>query len=35
MVMACDQPGRQLPEYQGRLDRVLKKVLADAPPAAR
>ena len=35
MVTACDQDGHQLPEYQGRLDHVLDKVLADAPPDTR
>jgi hypothetical protein len=35
MVTALDRDGRQLPDYQGRLDLVLEKVLADAPPEAR
>jgi hypothetical protein len=35
MVTASDGNGRQLPDYQGRLDLVLEKVLADAPPGAK
>jgi hypothetical protein len=34
-VTVLDPDGRQLPEYQGRIDAVLEKVLADAPPEAR
>jgi hypothetical protein len=34
-LLAFDEGGKQLPEYQGRLDAVLEKALADAPPAAR
>jgi hypothetical protein len=34
-VTAFDRDGRQMPEYQGRLDHVLEKILADTPPEAR
>jgi hypothetical protein len=34
-VAVFDKDGRQLPDYQGRLDAVLEKVLADAPPGTR
>ena len=31
MVMAFDQNGQQMPEYQGSLDEVQAKILADYP----
>jgi hypothetical protein len=34
-VMAFDRDGRQLPEYRGRLDHVLEKILADASPGTK
>jgi hypothetical protein len=34
-VMVFDPEGRHLPGYQGRFDRVLERVLADAPPGTR
>jgi hypothetical protein len=34
-VTARDRGGQHLPDYEGRLDIILEKVLADAPPGTR
>ena len=35
MVMAFDEKGKQLPEYQGKYEEVKDKVLAEATPRTR
>ncbi len=32
IVMAFDENGEQIPEYQGHYEKVKKRILKDAPP---
>jgi hypothetical protein len=34
MVMVFDENGEELPEYQGRYDKVRDRIVADAPAGA-
>jgi len=32
MVLVFDEKGKQMPQYQGRYDKVRDRILHDAPP---
>ena len=34
MVLVFDEKGKQMPQYQGRYDKVRDRILRDAPPDA-
>lgn len=35
MVMVFDQVGQQMPDYQGHVDEVRSKIIADSPESAK